>query len=584
MNLADLKAELGIERIVWVDDVFGRTPDKLAELVERYPTSANDFPEIADAVQRMIDFNQSSTELIERIGVLERSRFLALQDAAYEAERQAENFEVGELRASVVEAACEVLGVTGEDRLTFDAMAKRIGEGLSQGSAVAYILDLNEAGVANDRGLEIIAELAKQNPDAIAFILTHTADINDEWQHEKNWAPELQAKLGGAATGSPPVVTLVSKKRIEGDTEAIEAGFAAGLKRAGLRMVLRDALNAALPHVADAYVDAANTLLSLPPESLKRDVFDRGYIEGISPMHVVERSVSAMVSQRMRRFFANDNVAMAAARRLRAMENIALATGPGAPPAELEDLRLAETWDDEETINRSLSPISSGDVFCEDESEVAKRTDDCRRYVLIGQVCDITIRRNGTRVGTTAWLVPMTAPSTAALAAGENDKSPDLKFALDGRRWRFNIREAAVVDLETLDLASLREDGRVCVDTDQAKPVDLLDGLSAIYDARTQAARELLGAAPAPEGPLDHRFILTSNPSKHFKSVGAGRYKPSNPVDKGRQLPARPARITWQLRRLGRMRQEHAVAVLDALLRQIGRPAYDLDFTKLREP
>ena len=315
------------------------------------------------------------------------------------------------------------------------------------------------------------------------------------------------------------------------------------------------------------------------PETLERHVYVRGRAEGVSELHVVERGVSAVISEQLRKFFGSDAVAVEALKALRSLGDVELA-GPAPDAREsLASLRRAEVWDDAETVNSAHSPLANGDVFQLDGSEDETRNQR-RRFVLLGQPCDIMLRASGTRGQNEAMLVTLKEDQGGA----QREKVPRLPFLLDGQHWKLDFSDIAYVRLDVLDLACFRQDGRVRLDAGHAASKSLLPGLSAVYAGRTGYLDGLLAAAPPAEAPaLDEKLLLTMSGSKFLKEVRLGQRKVARAADRGSQREALPERVAWNLRRVRRIRVPYSSALLEQMLLLMGR-AFDLDFEDTRDP
>ena len=136
-----------------------------------------------------------------------------------------------------------------------------------------------------------------------------------------------------------------------------------------------------------------------------------------------------------------------------------------------------------------------------------------------------------------------------------------------------------------LDLACLRSDGCVRVEAGHAAPTALLAGGKFIYADRTAAAdASLAGPVPAVKQPgqrlpIDDRLLLTMSDVKpwHLIRLGTrlGAYAPAA----GHHMQALPDRVTWFLRRDGRIRAPYSAFLLERALRTLGRRAFDTDYT-----
>jgi hypothetical protein len=375
-------------------------------------------------------------------------------------------------------------------------------------------------------------------------------------------------------------ICVIAKERLFDyeNEEALSSGLVVGVKRAALRRSLFDVIDRARGTVKGAFDDAAGQLLAVPPEQLEAFVFERGYREGVSELHIVERILTAQISHDIRLFFGTDDAALKSVFRLRSLRDVPLSAAGMKPDENLARFRMTEIWESDELINRSYSPIACGDVFEFDPEEKAT-ADIRRRFVLLGQPCDIAIRPDGKRAEETAFLVQLKK------RGDEHDKRGTVKmyplpFKLNGERWACSFHDATVVRLSVLDLASFRADGRIRVDDGHAQSSGLLVSQQMIYDNRTAAATKVLEIAQPIRGGglLTDGLQLCVSQNSPFKQVFCPTFERAHLLKPANDPSDNKKRVTWHLRRCGRIRHPYASALLDEYLSMMGRHAFDVDF------
>ena len=125
---------------------------------------------------------------------------------------------------------------------------------------------------------------------------------------------------------------------------------------------MHEVLSDAREKLKGAVDEAARGLLSVPPEQLEAYVFERGFAEGVSELHVVERAISAHLGLKTREAFATDKV-LSSTKRLRALRAVELPLSEDVPNEQLNAFREAEIWEADELLNNAFTPIACGDVF-----------------------------------------------------------------------------------------------------------------------------------------------------------------------------------------------------------------------------
>jgi hypothetical protein len=579
MEVAEALAILGAKRVIWIDDCFNDTPAQLAVLLTNSLETAIacDFAELDDALaQHEYDADAAQTTIAQILTDLSVERFAEIKAAFFAKEGEGKDFATGELSATAIEKACTLLGVTNEDKWTFDRADRELAALCKAGDPeLSYVVDLNEAGGSQTRGLEVLRILWNEKSLGTAFILTHETDIAGEVKRECELRAQL-TDLGGL--GLP--LSVIAKERLYDnpqDADAMAEALRIGIKRAGLRKTVHDVLNEAQKSLHQAIDDAANRLLSVPPEQLESHVFERGYKEGVSELHVVERAITAHVGKNAREFFGNDEKVLNNAKRLRALRGITLNQVEMPLDPNLIAFREAEVWESDDLLNRALTPIACGDVFEVDPDESATAASG-QKFVLLGQPCDISLRPDEKkRAQDTAFFVPLKNKTVL----GKPDlKAPLLPFTLSGEQWACDFRNASVVKLSILDLASFRSDGRVRVDEGHSAPDHLLAGQQKVYIDRTvEPSAALLAANKLETGPtINIALQLAFSSAEAFRHMHTAVFEVATTKHANGKNTTLPKRVTWRLRRCGRIRAPYSTALLDQYTTVMSRHAFDLDY------
>lgn len=576
MDLNDALAALGANRVIWIDDKFNKTSTELADLLLGSPEIAKQcgFPAVVELVEQAeFDATGSRAALRQLIHDMSSDDRAKLAKGFFDSEGSAKHMAAVELEDEVVASVCKLLSIKQEDRWTFEvALTSVEGTCNANDEKVSYIIDLNQAGGDEKQGLAILKVLHQYKSKGTAFLLTHSATASDEAIKEA----ELQHDLRNGPDQADIPICVISKARLTDAANETDmaAALRVAIKRAGLRRSVHEVLHKLKPDVTTAFDEAAQMLLAIPPEQLDEFVVERGYQEGLSELHVVERAITAHVSQKVREMFARDPEVLQSTARLRSLRAVTLKEGATTPVHEsLDGFRRLEVWESDALINKSFTPLACGDIF---QIDVYEAKSD-RLFLLLGQPCDISLRGERDRDQEHAMLIPLRKREATAGASGEDKlKLRPLQFKIDGVQWACDFRLASAVRLSILDLACLREDGRVRYDTEQPTNVPLLAALHSVIDHRVKAAKAVLDGQEVPPGALQ----LTFRAATPFNSIHHGKLiaKETKTIE-GKSVKL-PRRVTWSLRRVGRIRMPYAAALLRDFLAIQGRDAFDLDFTK----
>lgn len=568
---AALKA-LGADRVIWIDDKFNQSPTQLAELLLASPDIAKKcgiekIIQILEKAEFLADAKGELQQVLNDIPAPDRAK---ISECFFQEEVAKEGMTTPELKDGVIDTVCRLLSIAEVDRWTFrDASKKVKGVCESGDENVSYIIDLNEAGGSDKQGMEILQALHQYDSKGTAFLLTHSATSAEEASKEAELQGDLEAK-------EPPAqfpVCVISKARLTeaSDDSAMTNALRIAIKRAGLRRSVHEVLHNVKPSVLLAVNAAAQQLLAIPPEQLDEYVVERGYQEGLSELHVVERAITAVVSQKVREIFATHPGVLKSTARLRSLRSVALEPGALTPIHEnLDGFRRLEVWESDDLINKAFTPLACGDIFQIDEHE--KPGDPSKLFLLLGQPCDLSLRGEKDRDQEHAVLVPLRKSD----GGGEKLKLRPLQFKINDAHLACDFRNSTAVRLSILDLACLRDDGRVRYDASQPTDVPLLAALTSVIDKRVKVAKGFLEGTATASSALQ----LCFRSSSPFSVIHEGKILQKETRSVGDLQVVLPKRVTWSLRRSGRVRMPYAAALLRDFLAVQGRDAFDLDFTK----
>jgi hypothetical protein len=573
MDLIAALQALGADRVIWIDDKFSQSPTKLAKLLLASPEIAMKCgtPRIVEIMEQAAFNPEAEHDLQQALNDLTAEDRARIQQCFFKEEAAKEGMTTPELEDGVIKTVCKLLSIADGDRWTFGDAAQNI-KGVCEGGdeKVSYIVDLNEAGGNDKRGLEILQALHQHSSKGTAFLLTHSATATEEASKEA----ELQGDLEAEDTLVQIPVCVISKERLTdaADESAMANALRIAIKRAGLRRSVHEVLHSVRPSVEMAVNEAARQLLAIPPEQLDEYVVERGYHEGLSELHVVERAITAVVSKTVREIFATNAAVLKSTERLRSLRAVTLDPAALTPVHEnLDGFRRLEVWESDALINKSFTPLACGDIFQIDEYE--KPGAAPKLFLLLGQPCDISLRAEQDRDQDHAVLIPLKRRDEGA---GDKLKLRLLPFKIDHLQWACDFRSSTSVRLSILDLASLREDGRVRYDAEQPTDVPLLAALTSVIAQRVKASKAYLDGTPPASNALQLCFQSTSP----FNVVYEGKLLAKETKQIGGNAVSLPRRVTWSLRRCGRIRMPYAAALLRDFLAIQGRDAFDLDFTK----
>ena len=207
-------------------------------------------------------------------------------------------------------------------------------------------------------------------------------------------------------------------------------------------------------------------------------------------------------------------------------------------------------------MNEQLLPIEVGDLF-----GIEGYPDNV--FLLIAPPCDLMVRKSGSRFDKVGRL----------LKVSPHDGSPvgDLGYILESYKdhgdWRVDLHQVNYVRLEVLDLCALRADGKAQFALDEKVP----SNISLAWKAR---AKELKREA---KKSIQTYSLLVS---KGFSEIEANEICNSGMLEELIAGTMSNNGVAYNVRRIGRLRQPRAGAVLAKYANSVSRDAFDHDVTK----
>ena len=247
---------------------------------------------------------------------------------------------------------------------------------------------------------------------------------------------------------------------------------------------------------------------------------------------------------------------------LRRLSNVKTGTWGSETPRGVK-LRRLEWFIEPEELNRHTIPLELGDIF-----RVTARPD--KIYVLVSQPCDLMVRQNGDRDGTV---------QNATLLEGSRNVSGEeggfgfqLAFFEEKADWRVNLRKTTTIALEVLDLCALNHDGFARISADGALP----DTLNSAWTNRVPRLKKWAAAIIRKHADLVQKRLPHNDADKLSTTAWMGRFATG-------KVDAQHQQLSYDVQRIGRLRQPRASALLSRFADAIARDAFDHDLVR-REP
>lgn len=286
--------------------------------------------------------------------------------------------------------------------------------------------------------------------------------------------------------------------------------FAYGLKKVVMSPYVDELRNRATELLVKAHMEAAAALRRIDPFDFAYAVIRRSDTDGEHELDTLLRLSQAHLRDAARRAARHDVGLRLVSKKLREVSGIA---EKATLPKEHSVWRLQRLlmFENAEDLNGLFLPISLGDVF-----EVTDVHGAPRRYMLLGQPCDIAVRGSGIRKAATAILV----------RARDREKGDDKREGWvplsynqseTGRWGVIDFWDVRSIPMCVLDLTAYRSDGSASIDLIVATPPDGISvGASmrfSILRSEMTAVGLVMGYAP-PIGDGEVRTLLASRPAK----------------------------------------------------------------------
>lgn len=420
------------------------------------------------------------------------------------------------------------------------------------------------------KGTQIIAGLAEHDREAFGTrwfcgILSHTLDKGAEVATWRRLATDEALSL--------ELFMPISKQNLR-DGDAFYGAVhrtVINIYTERMKSIARAAFEKAL---GEALVEFSN----LDPFDFEHMIVNSSGDEGVSELETLLRIYSIVQRDRVKKEILQQeslSAFLSAARAVKKVADVKRAL-PEAASKRLAKLRFGELYETDDLINAFRDPLRNGDLF-----EIGN-TSSLKLWVLIGQPCDLMVRREGNRAYEDNFKVAVLAP----VKKGKLGEPPTIKHGLGFTLERFDhggqqaafvsFADATPVDLKVLDLAILRADGRCEIDGLAAESIE---GFASIaWDERAKRLKKSYKAIASK--------IETSRKNHgddRAKELAAYLLPPVAPAPAFHKFGSYDqGTFSYKVKRIGRVREPFATSLLAAFSRYMSRDAHEHDFSAVR--
>lgn len=566
--VAQLFEAAGIKRIVCVDDVFAATVDTLLEQLADFTSEqrATVFDGRPEYFSEEEVWQQRVRDEWERRSEPERA---SLVDKAFAIDKGTEPVHKGAVDAlqAVLPADLKPQGLSLHDwEQERDAL---ISETDTNPILILFDQDFSHESEGSTQGQRIIAELeaslqACATGDGVFYgLLTNTVSPDEEH--------ECRQQIVQEASLDPRRLVVISKRNL--DYEELER-FAGRLRTTLLAPTLANLTSEVTSQLDDQQKAATSQIATIPPEEMERMVIRSSEREGDWPPDTLVRLLGAIQRAKVRERLRTAPRVQELTRRLQSIAAIATpaeaaatsaqSTSTQASATHLDSYPLAanilrkELYDDAEQVNSLHLPIELGDLIeCPSKNQV---------WVVLAQPCDLMVRNGGRR-----------APELTHVILGKiSDPTTDRKDLFSEFELPYydpdhqtakvvRLSRIAYVRTVVLDACVLNENGEARLDLRQTPPARLLPHWQTRLKELSKVGKKLLDQAAQAGTNIDNETI-----TGHYKG------DPFPPLHVDREK----ARIEWDCRRIGRVGEPYARALLTRFSQYYARDAYLNDLAR----
>jgi hypothetical protein len=558
---------IGVKRVVYVDDRFGATKERLSALclglTSEAITASNAFP----GVELTNDEDVRQERLRKAIDALDDQSLAGAFDAIGTAtgiESDPQDRRAAVAFSEELNAVVDLKPLSGAQWQ--EQRGSIIAEVQQKPTLFIFDDDFRLEGGSAREGRRFVAELHAALPGykfAYALLTHNASDEATESQLEKSIAEE-----------NPDIedfVVVIAKTRLLGADRKV---FAYRLKSTLLFRLFRTLRSKLKESATMAHDKAIAKINAFGVDAFERIVHRSSSVEGAWSPETLVRIFGVMHEREIRLRLRGDEALHEAILEIDPISRVETGGASDAVVHMAEELQHAEVYDAGREINSLHLPLESGDLFRADEGE---------QYLVAAQQCDLVVRDAGWRKNEgrdARQVIALLKVGTRSL-----EKKPSVRpnefelphFVTDGSKFVFGeLNQVVYVPAWILDMAVLNSDGSCKIsDSQQAAPLLTSPWRQRLPFLRCWAESVVATADRTPE--LRHnggeeflRSLLRFPLSTAFRV----KIAPSD------RRPRESWTLCVGLSRVGRLRERYATALIDNYANYWSRPAQPHDLTK----
>jgi hypothetical protein len=558
--IGELFGHMALSRIIWVDDRHNPTPveevipiviEQKSKLVEKAPQLTGlpfDDPDeiIVESLRDLwVTFDPSiQSSIFGSLGLQPDDNDIAFSSALDQLldNHKPEKLSPDAWRTAKAAIFSDVAG--GNVLLLFDQ-------------------DLSGAGGGTEEGFQLILEVLEQGQNSRLFcgLLSNTFGPDEVWEKQELFSRGLDPAKRGR-------FVLISKQDLQGDQPL---RFAAMLKLTVLNESCRDLKSRVTKIIERAVSDAATQVDNISIYAFDEIVFRSSHVEGVWEPDTLLRLFSVFLREAMLGTARGDDDLRVLANKIRNVSS--LPVHPiGISKTDVVDIQWMEMYENLEHLNSRHLPLELGDIFA---SSTTGKT-----YILLNQPCDLMVReaklkqqdKPGKRYFSVeqAVLAEIKSELPANLRAPAFDGYFELPF-LDRKAHRYvALRLIHVVPIQILDLCVYNSDGAATWSVGSPCPDDLIPSWQkrhAILEKMITASMKVYEEKAKYQLPAQDQVQLALRDFGYCREFRG-------------EITSDKNFVKYDCKRVGRLRQPRAGALLTRYSNFVSRAAFDHEFVR----
>jgi hypothetical protein len=407
-----------------------------------------------------------------------------------------------------------------------------------------------EPGGGSADGLKIIKEVVnKANPDVfLCGLLSHAysaTDIHRQWT-------ELCEREGLDKSR----FVLIPKQLLDEDPDKLMT-FLRLIKLAVLNRPAHQMKVRASEILKEAATAAESRLNAIDIYDFDHIVFRSSEKQGVWEPDTLFRVFGLFLRDETRIKAKGDEVLHDLAGKIRVISQVATPT-QATPSLSTWKIQRIELYEDPEYLNPYFMPIELGDIFEESGTESHK-------YILLSQACDLMVRPKGNRH------IAMTEGLLAEVVKGNQDvrTHAELQYFDPNHRDKYfvSFKSVFTIRLFVLDFCATNADGNAEFTLGKTCPKLLIPAWQMRWGHLDKLVGEII---------TKYADFLTKGIESAAAAVLVAACCNENNIEP--TINVEEKKLSYPLRRISRLRQPRAAALLARYANFVAREAFDHDF------